>query len=464
MKILLVNPPTYDLYSEVGADMPPLGLAYIAAVLKNDNFDVEIVDKNVETGPIDYPNYSIVGISSLTPTYPVALKIAEEAKKSGATTVMGGYHATFLDEEVLNTGLIDYVVRGEGEYVFRDLVRHIAQKKPVEEVKGISYRSKGRIVRTPDALPPDPIDDLPFPARELLKLDRYHTHLNEMPMTTMITSRGCPFNCFFCASSLFGGRKWRARSPKSVVDEIEQLKYDYGYKAVDFMDDNFTLSPERTIGICEEMIRRKLNVSWWALSRADTIVRNEDMVKKMAEAGAYMLFIGMESPDPTVLKFYHKREGKEVFTKAVKLLKKYGIRVWASFMMGAVSETKKMIDKTIYFARKLNIDAAQFSILTPYPGTALYHYVKDRIFVKDWSLFDGMHSVFKTDYLTPKDLGYLTFKAYTLFYLKPVWFTKEIFRAIKNRRLFWTLRNYPWKLLKLTRRFLSSTYSSNTLK
>jgi len=454
MKILLINPPTLGLYSEVGADMPPLGLAYIASVLKENNYDVEILDKNVDIKPVNYSDYSVVGISSLTPTYPEALKIAKDAKMSGATTVMGGYHATFLDEDVLNTGLIDYVVRGEGEYVFRDLVKHINKKKPIEGINGISYKSNGKIIRTPNALPPNPIDNLPFPARELLKLDKYHTHLNEMPMTTMITSRGCPFNCFFCSSSLFAGRRWRARSPESVVDEIEQLKYDYGYNAVDFMDDNFTLDSARTIAISEEIIKRKLDISWWALSRADIIVRNEDMVKKMAESGAYMIFIGMESPDDTILKFYHKKEGKEIFVKAVKLLKKYGIRVWASFMFGAVSETKKMINKTISFARKLKADAAQFSILTPYPGTALYDFVKDRIFIKDWHLFDGMHSVFKTEYLTQKDLRYLTSKAYALFYLRPSWLTKEIFKAIKKHRFIWTFRNYPQKLIKLPRRFL----------
>ncbi len=454
MKILLVNPPTTDLYSEVGADMPPLGLAYIAAVLKKHNYIVEIKDKNVDGVPIDYGDYTIVGISSLTPTYPEAVKIAEEAKRSGAITIMGGYHPTFLDEDVLKTGCVDFVIRGEGEYTFLSLVEHLKNKLSVNDINGISYISNDKVIRTPNAMPPRPLDNLPFPARELLKLDRYHTHLNEMPMATIVSSRGCPFNCFFCSSSLFAGRKWRARSPKNIVDEIEMLKYDYGYQAIDFVDDNFTLNAERTIAISEELIRRNIKMPWWALSRADLLARNEDMVKMMAKSGAYMIFLGMESPDDTILKFYHKKEGKEMFIKAVSLLRKYGIKIWASFMLGAVRETKTMVEKTIAFAKALSPDAAQFSILTPYPGTALYEFVKNRIFTKDWRLFDGAHSVFRTDFLTPKDLQYLLFKSYATFYLRPRWLLKEAGKALRKHRAFKTVQNYGKTLMNVSSKIL----------
>jgi len=454
MKVLLVNPAATDLYSEVGADMPPLGLAYIAAVLKKHHYEVEIRDKNVDNSPIDYGNYAAVGISSLTPTYPEAISIAEEAKKSGAITVMGGYHPTFLDEDVLKTGYVDFIVRGEGEYIFLNLLEHLKKKTPLDEVRGISYLSDNKIIRTPNAIPPEPLDDLSFPARELLKLNKYHTHLNEMPMATIVSSRGCPFNCFFCSSSLFGGRKWRARSPKNIVDEIEILKYDYGYQAIDFVDDNFTLNAKRTIAISKELVRRDVKMPWWALSRADILAKNENMIKLMAKSGAYMVFIGMESPDDTVLKFYHKKEGKEVFIKAVNMLKKYGIKVWASFMLGAVKETKKMVEKTINFAKELSPDAAQFSILTPYPGTALFEFVKDRIFTKEWHLFDGAHSIFRTDFLPPKQLQYLLFKSYATFYLRPEWLFKETMKAVRKHRTFKTVQNYGKTLVNVSNKIL----------
>jgi len=465
MKVLLVNPSTSDLYSEVGADMPPLGLAYIASVLKKHHYDVEIRDENVDISPINYGNYSVVGVSSLTPTYPEAIKIASDAKNKGAITVMGGYHPTFLDNAVLNTGNVDFIVRGEGEYIFLDLLEHLKNKRPADEVKGISYLSGNKIIRTPNPLPPNPLDDLPFPARELLKLDKYHTHLDEKPMATIISSRGCPFNCFFCSSSLFAGKRWRARSPKNIVDEIETLKYDFGYQAIDFMDDNFTLNPARAIAISEEIIRRNVNMPWWVLSRADIIAKNEEMVKMMAKSGAYMVFIGMESADDETLKFYNKKEGADIFIKSVNLLRKYGIKVWTSFMFGAVKETKKMIEKTISFAKRLSPDAAQFSILTPYPGTALYEFVKKRIFTRDWHLFDGTHSVFKTDFLTPKDLQYLLFKSYASFYIRPKWLFKEAAKAIKKHRLFKTTQNYRRTLIKASSEMLGykPRLSSKTL-
>jgi len=319
---------------------------------------------------------------------------------------------------------------------------------------GISYLLDNKIIRKPNAIPPQPLDDLPFPARELLKLDKYHTHLDEKPMATVVSSRGCPFNCFFCSSSLFAGKRWRARSPKNIVDEIEMLKYDYGYEAIDFVDDNFTLNPQRTIAISEELIRRNINMPWWVLSRADILARNEDMVKMMVKAGAYMMFLGMESPDDTILKYYHKKEGKETFIKAVNILRKYGIKIWASFMIGAVKETKKMVEKTINFAKELSPDAAQFSILTPYPGTALYNSVKDRIFTKEWQLFDGAHSVFKTDFLTPKELQYLLFKSYATFYLRPKWLWKETAKAIKRRRVSKTLQNYAKTVIDVSHKIL----------
>ena len=442
MRILLVNPQNPSFYTQFALVTPPLGLAYIAAVLREKGHEVEIIDLAAEDRPIDFSCYGLVGISSMTSNYNEALKLSGLAKKAGLSVVMGGYHVTFRDEEALQTGLVDYVVKGEGEYIMAELVEALEKKSPLRDIKGISYIKNRKIFKNPRAIPPQDLDALPFPARDLLDLKVYSGRLENYPTTSLITSRGCPFNCHFCASSQFSGTRWRARSPKSVVDEIEHLKKNYGYEAFYFVDDNFTLSPERVEKICNEIIARKLNIHWWALSRADTIAMHEDMIRKMAEAGAYMIFMGVESPDKETLRNYGKKEQVTVFMKARDILRKYRIKVWASFMIGTNNENKKKVKKTIKFAKKLKPFVAQFSILTPYPGTRLWEEVKNKLLTHNWNLFDCTHSVFRTKNFSRKELEKYLSKAYKSFYLRPSQLIRPFFQAIKNKHLIKTIKLY----------------------
>lgn len=439
MKILLINPPNFNLYTHMGAIMPPLGLAYIASVLKEAGHSPEILDLDVTKRQVDFTAYDLIGISTLTPTYPQALDIAQECNKEGVPVVMGGYHSTFMDEETLGTGWVDYVVRGEGEYILLDLLDYLGGKKPLDQVKGVSYRRNGEVRRNPGAHPVHDLDSLPLPARDLLEMDKYKATLNESSMTTVITSRGCPFNCYFCCSSRFGGSRWRSRSPESILNELGSLKDQYSYRAVNFIDDNFTLNPKRTMEICEGMIERRLGMSWLALSRPETIVKNESMVEKMAEAGAYMVFLGMESASEETLRSYHKKAKVDQFHKAVRILEKYNIKTWASFMIGALNETREMIIKTLKFARRLNPHAVQFSILTPYPGTELFEKVRERLLTRNWRVFDGTHPIFKLDHVSAKELRRLLATAYRSFYLRPSKLWDEFELALRNRRVLKTL-------------------------
>jgi len=398
-----------------------LGLAYLGAVLRKNGHSVEIKDLEVEPEAgkkMDLARYDLVGITSLTPQYPKALEIAKSAKALGLSVVMGGYHATFQDKEVLLTGLVDYVIRGEGEYTLVDLVDRLASKKPVDDVSGISFMDRETLVRTPPAPVISELDGLPLPARDLLPMERYTTMFEGRKATSLITSRGCPFNCSFCASSKFAGRKWRTRSIGSVIDEIEHLRNEYHYNAFTLMDDNFTLSPKRVIDFADQLIKRGLDVIWWCFSRVDTIVKNEHMVKKMAEAGARSVFLGIESSDQEILDGYHKRITIDQIYRARDILRSYKIKTWGSFIIGGIDETKRMINRTIRLARRLNPDTAQFSILTPYPGTELFKAVKDRIVVRNWDLYDGIHAVMKTRHLSPQEIQKSIIKAYTSFYLR----------------------------------------------
>ena len=422
MRVLLINPPTSNLYAQFGADMPPLGLAYLAGILRKAGHGVRIVDLAVKPKglkQIDLEKFDLVGISADTPRFPVAIDIAKEIKNQGKKVVMGGYHVTFMDEEPLKTGFVDYVVRGEGEEVLLNLVNKLAANNDIKEIPGISYKHGESIVRNRNAAPPHNLDSLPFPARDLLPLQQYHTTLGGMPAMNLITSRGCPFNCYFCASSRFGGLKWRARTPASIVDEIEHIKSNFGYRAFVFMDDNFTLDPQRVMNFADELDKRNLNIIWWCFSRADTIAENEPLVRRMAESGANTVFLGLESGSENILEDYNKKVKLAQERKAVALLRKYRINVYGAFILGAIHETKQMVSNTIRWAKELQPTIAQFSILTPYPGTALFQQaeVEKRLLHRRWELYDAVHSVMKIDCLKPGELQRLFIQAHEKFYL-----------------------------------------------
>jgi len=421
MRVLLIKPPSANYYGQLGANLPPLGLAYLAAVLRKNGHQVRILDMDVEKSKrLPVEGFDLVGITSDTAKFKKALTIASEVKAAGKPVVMGGYHVTFMDEEALLSGVVDYVARGEGEYILLDLVETLERDGDLTKVRGLSYRKNGHIVRNPPAPFVENLDELPFPERDLLPLKKYSSEFYRRPSTTMITSRGCPYDCVFCSVTRFAGAKWRTRSVDSIIDEITFLMRKYRYRSFLFMDDNFTLNPRRTIDFCDEVIARKLDIRWWCCSRADTIVHHPEMVKKMALAGARTVFLGLESANPEVLREYHKRLSVDQQREAVKILKHHGIRVWGSFILGDLHETKEMIKRTIRYARYLRPETCQFSVLTPYPGTRLFEYLKSKnlLLTLDWDLYDGFHAVIKHAYLTPKEIQKLLAKAYRSFYLR----------------------------------------------
>ncbi len=444
MKILLISPQGSNIYAKMEVGLPPLGIAYLAAVIREKGHEVKIIDKSIERRELtatDFTDFDLVGISADTPRYPEAVEIARAAKKEGKIVVMGGYHVTFLDKEALETGVVDVIVRGEAEEIFVNLIHALEKKKDLSNVKGISFVRKDKLVRTAIAPPPANLDTMPFPARDLLPMDKYTSQMASLPVTNLITSRGCPFNCYFCSSSKFGGLKWRYRSAKSIADEMEILYHEYGYRAFAFMDDNFTLSKRRVMEFADELEKRKMNdILWWCFSRIDILIRNEDMVKRMAEVGAFQIFLGLESHNEQTLDDYGKNVGNKEQDQAIKLLNKYGISIHGSFIVGDINETKEMAMQTAKWVQQVNPRVAQFSILTPYPGTALYHDVEreGRFLHKNWELYDALHATVKTDGMTPDEVQKILIKDYRMAYLNkyrlfhPRKFSPEVTKRLKN--------------------------------
>jgi anaerobic magnesium-protoporphyrin IX monomethyl ester cyclase len=455
MKILLINPSPSGTLKAAGVLFPPLGLLYIAAYMEKDNHQVEVRDLAIQKkkGEIDYEEYDIVGISTDTTRHAQALRIARKAKASGCMVVMGGPHPCYVDEQILSTHKVDFIVRGEGEVTFAELVAALEKKdKRIDSIQGISFLSNGTLIRTPPRPFIEDLDSLPLPARHLVNLDDYRrTKLGGRDITPLITSRGCPYQCAFCSSSHFSGTRWRARSVESVLNELEEIHHRYHFNAVAFVDDLFTLSSKRVIEICRGIVERKLDLWWWYLSRTDLLLRNEEMIKEMVRAGSKAVFIGVESANPDALVELKKGIDVEGTVQAVEMLKRSSVEIHASYILGGLQDTTKTIHETIRFAKRLNTNVAQFCILTPFPGTAIYEKVKDRIIKwrSPWSFFDMQHLVFRHDHLSFMRLEWLLLKAHFLYYTRSKRAILDIWHHIEKHRLgvgtfFRFLKEYFW--------------------
>jgi anaerobic magnesium-protoporphyrin IX monomethyl ester cyclase len=420
MRILLVNPPVGFGYYSMGLSRPPLGLAYMAALLHDHH--VRIIDFNIENKrwkKFPFAGWDIVGVSADTARYSTSMKIAKLAKAAGATVVMGGPHVSFFDEDALRSGYVDYIIRNEGEYSFRSLVKYLSHEIPIDEVGGLSYMKDGAIARTLNMPFIADLDSLPLPARELLPLRSYKEKIDGRPMTTIITSRGCPFNCNFCSSSQFSGVRWRPRSVDSLMEEIDLVYNKYGYRAINFIDDNFTLNPARASAIAERIIAGGYDLHWEAMSHVETVVKNPGMVKVMAKSGLRWMFLGFESGSQEILNEYGKHSTVEDAKRAVDILHENGVKIIGAFILGALGDNPRTMSQTINLAKFLNPSRVQFSLLTPYPGTKLFEGVKEKLLTKNWAMYSGLHPTIKLDKITPQVLNRFLFKAYAGFYLRP---------------------------------------------
>ena len=393
-KTLLINPNVPMLYEFGGHSAFPLGLGYIAAVLEK-SYNVKVIDVGAEGLDDDSLiisiikiNPKIVGITSDTLAFQRAIEIATIVKQidKKIIVVIGGAHSNALPTYPLKFDCFDISVYGEGERTAVELWDRIDKGKSYEDVKGISFRGKGGIVVNPRRELIENLDELPFPARHLFPMDKYRgeIHLSVRPVYPIGTSRGCPFSCAFCSCNVAFGRKYRFRSPKNVVDEIEPLINQYKVKGIYFREDLFTANKQRVIDICDEIGKRGLHFSWECESRVDTI--DEEMLQAMKKAGCELIWFGAESGSQRILEYLNKQITLSQVREAFDICQKVGIKAGASFMIGIPGETMDEIQKSIDLAEELKpkLERAWFSIFTAFPTSSLYEFVKEnRLYEKE---------------------------------------------------------------------------------
>lgn len=432
MKVALINPAQLDSkYKFMGVVAPPLGLAYMAAVLEENNVEVVIIDAcacemDLESVGKELTVFQpdIIALTALTPTIGKALETAEYSREicKNSTIVMGGYHPTFNYSEVLKYDFVDVVIIGEGEETLLDLTQTLAQGGPLSSVNGIAFED---VVTPPRQLILD-LDSLPLPARHLLPMDNYKLLNMDTKMSTMITSRGCPMQCSFCSSAALHGSKLRMRSVDKILDEMEYLVNEMGIETIAFMDDTFTISKKRVIELCEGIEERKIDVMWGCTSRVDSL--NKELLRRMKKAGCITVFMGVESADQQMLDTVNKQTTIEKIKDAFEVSRQEKIRTIASVVLGMPGDTHESIKNTINFVKELNPSYAIFSLATPYPGTRFYQQTleKDLIKVKDWSKYTLISPILETVDCSMEELKKLQATAFKKFYLRPMYLIRQV--------------------------------------
>ncbi len=482
MRILLVSPES-SLWSS--RKHIPLGLGYLGAVLEHEGHQVQLWDGAIEDGPLsallDTERFDLVGVTSTTPLIHEAWEAALEARERGAITILGGPHPTLMPAESLEQPQVDFVARGEAEDTIVEVARALERDRghldpatgvrqfpaPTwSQIAGLSLRDgKGAIVHNDPRPPRRDLDNLPFPAHHLYKVERY---TNLQPLTdglapnarayTIITSRGCPYQCIYCSKAVTGNT-WRPRSPENVVAEWRKLVVDLGATEIGVTDDVMTLDVERAKAICRLLIAERLNkVPWITIHgiRADNT--DLELFQLMKEAGCKRVGFGVESGNQRVLDIMKKNQSIDKVRQAFRNASAAGLETIGFFIFGLPGENEATMDDTIKVALELDPDLANFMIAAPFPGTELYQMVLDRgnLFSHDWRDF-AIHddkARFEIDEVTAELVERKWHEAYRRFYLRPGRLVRKALRPD-----FW--RRFP-RYLSDARRFFTSRARSAT--
>ncbi len=409
-RVILIEPkaPNFHVFSLV--KLPRLGLPQLGAILARRGHQVEIyLEQAGGVSPAVLLTADLVGISTTTSTAPEAYRLARFVRHHGVPVVIGGPHVTFLPEEGLAAA--DYVVRGEAENVFPELVERLAAGRSVTDLPGLSYTDGGRAVHNPMPEIPVRLAGLPSPDLSLIR------NLGRLSVVPLMTSRGCPFSCNFCAVTALFGRRYRFAPAEQVLEELER----YRGRRIFFYDDNFTADTERSKALLEAMLRRGLTPPWWSAQVRVDAAKDPELLDLMARTHCSVVYVGLESVNPSALKAFHKGQRVEDIDQCLREFHRHGVRVHGMFIFGADEDGPEVGRETVHYARAHGLDTAQFLALTPIPGTALYERLKreGRLLTDDWSLYDGLHAVHRPARLSPRELQNNLLEAYAAFYSWP---------------------------------------------
>jgi anaerobic magnesium-protoporphyrin IX monomethyl ester cyclase len=407
MRVTLIQPPNMQRTGKWKSQKvcrTPTNLALLASFIRQSGHVPRIVDLDIEGGTLEEiarlilaNDPQVIGLTCLTPRFPITMDIAAECKRlnPGVIVVIGGPHVTGLPEYVLEGTVVDYGVIGEGEQVFLELIDNLAAGRPVESVANLIYRQKDTVKINPVRPFIADLDRLPFPTWDLLKLDNYvDPAFFKGPHLGLMSARGCPFDCYFCASCVVWGRRVRYRSPANMMAEIEEAIHTYGIREFMFYDDTFTLNRNRVTEFCDAVINRRLDIRFYAQVRVDTI--DVEIAQKLKAAGCFAVAIGVESGNEQLLKAMGKNLTKEQIREGCKVLKQAKMPFLASYIIGHPGDTHETIRETLDFANELDADQSKFLIATPYPGTRFFQMSVERgILPKEGAKNLGDHTYFQ---------------------------------------------------------------------
>lgn len=437
MKIVLLNPPSPEKTTYVRVDRcqqkmeawahslwNPISLCYCQSVLDESNFDTKLKDATAEKMSHDQTidwlkkeNPDVLILNTAVPTMNYDIIFAKEIKQinPNCKTIAIGMPPTILPNELIKSKVIDYCVNGEPELAVLDICESINKGSELKE-------------KIHEHLVTD-LDSLPFPALYDLNLDAYTVPFTRERLILVDPGRGCPFNCVFCLVPTYSKMKVRFRDTKKFVDELERDKYEYKINNFLFWNETPTFNEKHMISICDEIIKRKLNIKWMCPSRVDTVTPK--MLSKMHEAGCWLMSLGIESASQKILNNVKKGITVDQIRKAIYLIKKTGILITAHFIVGLPGETKETAEKTIEFAKKIDVDYIQVYCAVPYPKTKLYEIAKKRkwIVCNDWSKYEIDTNVMRNDDLTSEEIREYRENFLKEFYFRPKWVLKEVLRA-----------------------------------
>ncbi|TAL47976.1 radical SAM protein [archaeon] len=444
MKVLLIQP---NRVTQKGyfSTQYPINLGCIASALMKDGNEVRMADFNIMDRAalpsiISEFKPEMVGLTAMTSTIYNARDIISEVKQidKNIITVLGGVHASALPVETMEEIKdLDYLVFGEGEVTAMELVKHLESKKSLKDVDGLVYRENGKIVKNKPHALIENLSNMPYPARELLPPEMYTEvqvsrgfSRSEMSIIEMMTGRGCPNQCIFCAGHINFGFRVRFRSYEHIVGEIKQCMEKYGTNHISFEDDTFTLNKPLVKQVCAFLKENKL--TWNCNTRVNTV--DYDLLKLMAESGCKKVAFGVESGNPEIMRKNKKGITIPEILQAFKDAKRAGIRfIEADFMLGShIDETKESINDTIKLINKLMPDFLFLGIICPFPGTEIYKMMEDKGFfyeTRDWSQFSVMGDLKRykrLTYMTPQELWELQHKILKDYYGSPKYMLSQL--------------------------------------